>query len=187
MQWTEDYWAAAVRLLNDTGFIATLKAFDKDKIPAGPMQKIREKYLPDPAFQPSAVAKASSAAEGLCRWVRAMEMYEVTSQQIAPKRVALEQAEASYNATMESLMVKRKELATVEARLAELQAHFDEKMAFKKKLEEQVLDCQQKLERAQRLLECSRALHSCHSSWRRTLLRGPGCCLTSFVLERPLP
>ncbi len=40
------------------------------------MQKIRGKYLSDPVFDPTVVAKASSAAEGLCKWIKAMEMYD---------------------------------------------------------------------------------------------------------------
>jgi dynein heavy chain len=40
------------------------------------MAVIRETYVPDENFVPDQVAKASSAAEGLCKWVRAMEVYD---------------------------------------------------------------------------------------------------------------
>lgn len=40
------------------------------------MQKIRAEYMTNPDFDPSIVAKASSAAEGLCKWIQAMEMYD---------------------------------------------------------------------------------------------------------------
>lgn len=40
------------------------------------MQKIRSEYMTNPDFDPSIVAKASSAAEGLCKWIQAMEMYD---------------------------------------------------------------------------------------------------------------
>lgn len=40
------------------------------------MQKIRETYIPNPEFDPNKVAKASSAAEGLCKWIKAMEVYD---------------------------------------------------------------------------------------------------------------
>lgn len=40
------------------------------------MQKIRSEYITNPDFDPSIVAKASSAAEGLCKWIKAMEVYD---------------------------------------------------------------------------------------------------------------
>lgn len=40
------------------------------------MQKIRSEYMTNPDFDPSVVAKASSAAEGLCKWIQAMEVYD---------------------------------------------------------------------------------------------------------------
>lgn len=40
------------------------------------MKKVRTEYLPNKDFKPSVVAKASSAAEGLCKWVIAMDMYD---------------------------------------------------------------------------------------------------------------
>lgn len=40
------------------------------------MNKIRSEYMINPDFDPSKVAKASSAAEGLCKWIIAMEDYD---------------------------------------------------------------------------------------------------------------
>ena len=40
------------------------------------MKKIRAEYVPNPEFDPIKVRTASSAAEGLCRWVKAMEIYD---------------------------------------------------------------------------------------------------------------
>lgn len=45
-------------------------------IQAAVMQKIRAEYLTNPEFDPPKVAKASSAAEGLCKWIMAMEVYD---------------------------------------------------------------------------------------------------------------
>lgn len=39
------------------------------------MDKINKDYVRLPEFDPATVAKASSAAEGLCKWVRAMASY----------------------------------------------------------------------------------------------------------------
>lgn len=40
------------------------------------MQKIRDTYITNDDFDPNKVAKASSAAEGLCKWIKAMEVYD---------------------------------------------------------------------------------------------------------------
>ncbi len=40
------------------------------------MKKIRAEFTPNPEFDPVKVRAASSAAEGLCRWVQAMEIYD---------------------------------------------------------------------------------------------------------------
>ena len=40
------------------------------------MSKIRKEYIPNPDFDPQKVRTASSAAEGLCKWVQAMEIYD---------------------------------------------------------------------------------------------------------------
>ena len=40
------------------------------------MKKIRAEYCSNPEFDPAKVKNASSAAEGLCKWVRAMEIYD---------------------------------------------------------------------------------------------------------------
>lgn len=86
-------------------FLRDLKEYDKDNIPVSVrkttylyiilkhfhltltnssvfssqvpvMQKIRSEYMTNPDFDPSIVAKASSAAEGLCKWIKAMEVYD---------------------------------------------------------------------------------------------------------------
>lgn len=40
------------------------------------MHKIRSEYMTNPDFDPTKVAKASSAAEGLCKWITSMEVYD---------------------------------------------------------------------------------------------------------------
>ncbi|XP_072866108.1 dynein axonemal heavy chain 12 isoform X6 [Chlorocebus sabaeus] len=71
-----DYWGPSKKLLGDMNFLRDLKEYDKDNIPVTVMQKIRSEYLTNPEFDPPKVAKASSAAEGLCKWIMAMEVYD---------------------------------------------------------------------------------------------------------------
>lgn len=116
------------------------------------MQKIRKEYISNPEFDPAKVANASSAAEGLCKWIMAMEIYDRVAKVVAPKKIKLAEAEAELNTTMDKLNKKRAELAAVEKRLADLQATFKEMTDKKEQLEFQVDLCGKKLERAEKLI-----------------------------------
>ena len=70
-----DYWGPSKRLLGDLSFLQQLRDYDKDNIPDTLMDKVNKEYVRLPEFDPASVAKASSAAEGLCKWVRAMSVY----------------------------------------------------------------------------------------------------------------
>ncbi|CAH1394131.1 unnamed protein product [Nezara viridula] len=72
-----DYWGPSKRLLGDMSFLQQLKDYDKDNIPSNIMKAVRTQYLNHKDFKPRVVAKASSAAEGLCKWVIALDKYDV--------------------------------------------------------------------------------------------------------------
>ncbi|XP_040909250.1 dynein heavy chain 12, axonemal [Toxotes jaculatrix] len=147
-----DYWGPSKKLLGDMNFLRDLKEYDKDNIPVPVMQKIRSEYMTNPDFDPSIVAKASSAAEGLCKWIKAMEVYDRVAKVVAPKKANLAEAQESLAATMALLDQKRAELKEVEDRLAALQKTFKEKTEEKAQLEFQVDLCARKLERAEKLI-----------------------------------
>lgn len=68
-------WDTAKRVLGESGFMKSLLEFDKDQIPDAVVKKLR-KYIDNPEFTPEAVAKQSKAAQSLCMWCRAMEVYD---------------------------------------------------------------------------------------------------------------
>ncbi|XP_047365165.1 dynein axonemal heavy chain 3-like isoform X3 [Vespa velutina] len=148
----EDYWLASIRMLSDMKFLDSLKNFDKDNIPSAYMKIIREKFINDRSFQPEAIKKVSTACEGLCKWVRAMEVYDRVIKVVAPKRAMLAEAEAELAAQMEMLNAKRALLQEVTQKLQSLNDEFAECMREKKKLEDQIDYCTQKLDRAEKLL-----------------------------------
>ncbi|KAI5612480.1 dynein heavy chain 12, axonemal isoform X1 [Silurus asotus] len=148
----EDYWGPSKKLLGDMNFLRDLKEYDKDNIPVQVMLKIRSEYMTNPDFDPTKVAKASSAAEGLCKWITAMEVYDRVAKVVAPKKANLALAEQSLADTMALLNQKRAELKEVEDRLASLQKTLEEKTEEKAQLEFQVDLCARKLERAEKLI-----------------------------------
>ena len=62
-----DFWGPSKKLLNEMNFLEQLKEYNKDAIPPAVMAVIRKDYIPHPDFVPKTVAKASTAAEGLCQ------------------------------------------------------------------------------------------------------------------------
>lgn len=64
------------------------------------MKKIRAEFMTNPEFDPVKVAKASSAAEGLSKWVMAMEVYDRVAKVVAPKKEKLKEAEDDLSQTM---------------------------------------------------------------------------------------
>uniref|UniRef100_A0A8C9MKD6 Dynein axonemal heavy chain 12 n=1 Tax=Serinus canaria TaxID=9135 RepID=A0A8C9MKD6_SERCA len=146
-----DYWGVSQKMLGNINFLKELKACSETPIPEAVMHKIRTEYLTNPEFDPQVVAKASSAAEGLCKWIKGMEVFHRVSK-IEPKKERLKVAEESLAVTMELLNQKRGELAEVEGRLAALEKTFAEKTEEKARLEFQVDLCAKKLERAEKLI-----------------------------------
>jgi len=49
----------------------------QDNIPAPVMKQIRARFCNNPDFDPEKIKVASTACEGLCRWVLAVEKYDV--------------------------------------------------------------------------------------------------------------
>ncbi|KAJ1097170.1 hypothetical protein NDU88_002296 [Pleurodeles waltl] len=148
----EDYWGPSKRLLGDMKFLEHLKVYDKDNIPPAVMKKIRETFIDNPDFQPSVIKNVSSACEGLCKWVRAMEQYDRVAKVVAPKKERLKEAEQALAIQMENLNTKRAELKEVEDRLQALNDEFDAMNTRKSELESNIELCSQKLVRAEKLI-----------------------------------
>nr|XP_031831701.1 dynein heavy chain 3, axonemal-like [Nomia melanderi] len=147
-----DYWGPSKRILGDMNFLQNLKDYDKDNIPSNIMQIIKKTYISDNNFKPHIVAKASSAAEGLCKWVRAMVSYNEVAKAVAPKKEKLLAAQKECNEAEAFLNEKRKTLSALNAKLAALNNSLQETLQQKIKLEREVEDCTNKLNKAEKLI-----------------------------------
>ncbi len=67
---------------------------------------------------------------------------------VAPKKAKLKEAEATLAVAMKALEKKRADLRTVQEKLADLQASFDENNRKKQQLERDVDMCSKKLDRS---------------------------------------
>ncbi|XP_040459651.1 dynein heavy chain 7, axonemal [Falco naumanni] len=148
----EDFWGPAKRLLGDIRFLQSLHEYDKDNIPPAYMATIRKQYLTNPEFVPDKIRNASTAAEGLCEWVIAMEFYDKVTKDVAPKKLKLNQAEGKLKIAMDDLRKKQADLREVQDKLSVLQQTLESKKQEKADLENQVDLCSKKLQRAERLI-----------------------------------
>lgn len=92
------------------------------------MNELMNRYLANPAFAPSLIAKISKAAFGLCSWVGAIEAYDRAAKIVAPKVAALRAAEAEYNEVMAQLAIKQANLKVV--CISTLSNHFMSPLKF---------------------------------------------------------
>jgi len=153
MKKVEDYWGPAKRLLGDVkSFMARLKDYDKDNIDPGVIAKLRGRYIDDENFDPDVVASASSAAAGLASWCHAMDKYDRVAKVVAPKRIALAEAESQLVVKMSALKEKQDRLAAVEGELGKLQDAFEAANNKKQHLEAEVELTKLKLVRAEQLI-----------------------------------
>ncbi|XP_032895202.1 dynein heavy chain 3, axonemal-like [Amblyraja radiata] len=149
---TDDYWPPAKKMLGDMKFLESLKEFDKDNIPAKVTAHIRRDFINNPDFQPAVIRNVSSACEGLCSWVQAIEVYDNVAKIVAPKRQKLAEAEAELGIQMEKLNKKRGELIQVRSKLQVLQGQLARKVAAKQQLQHSIQMTLLKLERADKLI-----------------------------------
>lgn len=89
-------------------------------------------------FDPKIVARASQAAEGLCKWVHAMVLYDQVAKIVAPKKAKLAAAESDYENTLALLQKRQQMLMDLNEKLNILRRNLYETMARKNYLENEV-------------------------------------------------
>ncbi|XP_059095302.1 dynein axonemal heavy chain 3-like [Tigriopus californicus] len=149
----DDFWVPGQKMMGDIKFLDTLRAYDKDNIPPIIMKRIREKYVNNPYFDPNLVRKVSTACEGLCKWVRAIEVYDRVIKIVSPKKAKLAEAETELARQMDKLNEKRAQLQQVTDKLQALNDEFAAMTKKKKDLEDNIELCSQKLDRAEKLIQ----------------------------------
>ena len=152
MKKIDDFWGPSQGLLKHKDLIDQLKGYDRDNIDVKIMKKIRKEFSSDPDFTPEMAKKASNAAEGMCRWVLAMEAYDRVAKLVAPMKAELAQAEGEYAEVMVGLNAKKAQLKEVEDEMDDLTSKLEKAVITKKELEEKVEDCKTKLSRASSLI-----------------------------------
>ncbi|XP_025032740.1 dynein heavy chain 17, axonemal-like, partial [Python bivittatus] len=138
-------WKAAKTMMGkvDT-FLDSLKKYDKEHIPE-PCLKAFKPFQNDPTFDPEFILSKSTAASGLCSWcLNIVRFYEVYCD-VAPKRQALEEANAELAEAQAKLTMIKNKIADLNANLANLTAEFEKATAAK-------IKCQQEADATNRVI-----------------------------------
>ncbi|CAH1104335.1 unnamed protein product, partial [Psylliodes chrysocephalus] len=123
-------WGNAKTLLGDQNFLKRLQEYDKNRVTDSLLRKLRV-YVDNPDFVPEKVVKVSKACKSLCLWVRAIDKYAKTFKLVEPKRKKLKEAEVELANVMLVLKEKQKKLNEVESMIASLQSQFNQTIAEK--------------------------------------------------------
>ena len=84
-----------------------------------------KKYTDDPGFTVEGVAKQSNAAKSLCLWVYAMDKYCAVAKVVAPKKMALKEAEKALEAAKKELEECKKAIEAAQQEEVEDNKHRD--------------------------------------------------------------
>ncbi|CAB1114177.1 unnamed protein product [Ectocarpus sp. CCAP 1310/34] len=144
-------WATAKKALGEGNFLTQIKTFNKDNVSNALMTKMK-KYVNNPDFSFENVAKVSSAASALCVWVHAIYLYANVAKDVAPKRARLKEAQETLATKQAGLKAAQDQLAEVVAKVQLLKDRYDESVGQKNALMEESQMLQDKLERADKLV-----------------------------------
>ncbi len=72
---SEAWWAESLHLLADFHFLDMLVGYDKDGMTDQVAVRVAT-FVADPRFDPVAMQRVSLAAAALCKWVKAMDMFQ---------------------------------------------------------------------------------------------------------------
>jgi len=109
-------------------------------------------YVDVEVFTPKNAKSASSAAEGLCTYARAMKFYHEASKIVKPKLEALQVAEGQMAAANKALAEAESRLAACNEKLQGLKDMFDAQMGKKRGIEEGAMALQKKMSQASALI-----------------------------------
>ena len=151
----QDSWQRGGRqLLSRMDFLDDMMSFNvkrKDRINDETCELLAP-YLREDDFNYDRAYTACGNVAGLCTWVSAMVTYRAMSKYVAPKIVALTEAEGRLRIASAKLNAKREELERAEATLREWSAKLEEARLTKQQLEQDALATRRRVTYASELI-----------------------------------
>uniref|UniRef100_A0A1B6D8V0 Dynein heavy chain coiled coil stalk domain-containing protein n=1 Tax=Clastoptera arizonana TaxID=38151 RepID=A0A1B6D8V0_9HEMI len=148
----QDYWTPGRNMLADpTAFLNSLMNFNKENMNETLINKLKP-FIVDPDFQESKIITVSKACTSLCKWVHALYNYYFANLKVAPKIVALTEARERLAESELVLSAAKAKMKEVMDKLAILENTLQETLSRKAELEANSKLCEDRLNRAFRLI-----------------------------------
>ena len=142
-----DYWEPAKKSLLGPDLQKRCINYQKDTIPPE-MIEVLKPILEDPNYQEEVLVKASVAANGLSKWVKAIVQYDEAMKIVKPKQAQLKEAKEASEAAKALWDSALERLRAVEAEMKKLMDEFEATKAEEDRLKNQKDDCEKKAKRA---------------------------------------
>jgi len=149
----EDYWTPATsgKVLNNFQLVDILSNHDPELLTQEAMQKLK-KAQSEEEFNFEMIQKASKAAQGIYKWMIALQNYYYVYTECKPRRDALLLAEKQIEVQEEQIKERRQHLATLQAKLTELRDAYSSQEAIVRELQDEIDACNNQNSRAAKLL-----------------------------------
>jgi len=145
-------WDNGKKMMKDpNGFIASLKAFDKENIEDWVLKDL-EPCLADPVYNFDVMTKKSAAAATLCKWSLAIVSYNKVYKYVKPLEDGAKEAKNTADTKMEELKVVQEKVAMIIAKVQELKDQLEAAEAKKAAVEARAKALNDKLDLANRLV-----------------------------------
>jgi dynein heavy chain len=151
-----DSWKLAQKMMGNPvkfmeGLLDYSKYIDEGKVPPQNFKQIKEQ-VEDPEFTKEALNVKSTAAGGVCDWIKNIYMYYDVVVNVEPKRLAVLKGKEDLAAASEKKATSEALVKELNEKLAVLMAEYQEAVDKKQKAEETAAYCAERLSRANRLV-----------------------------------
>ena len=150
----DSYSIVQIGLLSDSRFLNKIIQFtkmEKDFINNETVE-FMSPYMELECFNPIIARTASTAAEGMCIWCKAMADYHIASEVVEPKLKAVRAAETVLNDTAKVLFRAELSLKTCQDDFLVLQGDLGKQLEEKNVIEGLVMDTDRRIDQAESLL-----------------------------------
>lgn len=150
----DSYDTFAKRMMNDNEFLPNVLGFagkGKDMINDETIELL-DPYLNVSDFNAERAKNVANAAEGLCKWVRAMHSYHRAALIVAPLLEELNVKTGLFDQAQKKLNAAQKSSNDAQAEVDKLQAMFEKTMSEKQTLERKAKETQDKMTAANNLI-----------------------------------
>uniref|UniRef100_H2YUI8 AAA+ ATPase domain-containing protein n=1 Tax=Ciona savignyi TaxID=51511 RepID=H2YUI8_CIOSA len=145
-------WGEALKLMSQSGFMQSLKNFDKDSITEETVELLAPYFeMEDYSFENA--KKVCGNVAGLLSWTKAMVSFYGINKEVLPLKANLAKSEVKLAIALADLAQAQEQLDEKQRELDEVQAKFDAAMKEKQDLLDDAESCRRKMTAATQLIE----------------------------------